>query len=75
MFGALIAKGGVKIPCFIRGMHMNEQDVLETLRIDGRYEVTAIGGLFYVRPISSEEIIISLSSHEECKEHFSRTAS
>jgi len=49
---------------------MNEQDILDILRVDGRYEVTAIGGRFYVRPISSEEIIISLSSHEECKEYF-----
>lgn len=53
---------------------MNEQDILEVLRVDGRYEVTAIGGRFYVRPISSEEIIISLSSHEECKEYFSKTS-
>ncbi len=53
---------------------MNEQDILEVLRVNGRYEVTAIGGRFYVRPISSEEIIISVSSHEECKEHFSKTA-
>jgi len=52
---------------------MNEQEILEVLRVDVRYEVTTIGGRFIVRSISSEEIIISISSHEECKEHFSKT--
>jgi len=53
-------------------MYMNEQDILEILRIEGRYEVTTTGGRFYVRPVSSDEIIISLNSHEECKEYFSQ---
>lgn len=52
---------------------MTEQDILEVLRVDGRYEVTAVDGRFIVRPITSEEIIISISSHEECKEHFGKT--
>ncbi|MEB5748680.1 hypothetical protein MXF13_02095 [Leclercia adecarboxylata] len=51
---------------------MNEKDILEILRFEGRYEVITISGLYYVRPLSPDEIIISLSSHEECKEHFSQ---
>lgn len=61
MFSVIFANGGRRFPSFLKGMHMNEQDILEVLRVDGRYEVTAIDGRFYVRPISSEEIIISLS--------------
>lgn len=53
---------------------MNKKDILEILRFEGRYEVITIGGLYYVRQLSSEEIIISLSSHEECKEHFSQAS-
>lgn len=52
---------------------MTEQDLLEILRIEGRYEVTSVEGKYYARPVGSDEIIISLRSHEECKEHFSKT--
>lgn len=73
MFSVVFAIVSIKLPSFVEGMHMNEQDILEILRIEGRYEVTTTGGRFYVRPITFEEIIISISSHEECKEHFSKT--
>ncbi|GEM_PF-2028896 len=52
---------------------MTELELIEFLRVDGRYEVKSFGGLFFVRPIDSEEIIISLRCHQECKEHFSKT--
>jgi len=51
---------------------MTEIELIEFIRIDGRYEVTCFDGHFFVRPIDFEEIIITLCSHKECKEHFSK---
>ncbi len=51
---------------------MTEQELIDFLRIEGRYEITSLGGQFIARPINSEDIIISLRSHQECKEYYSK---
>ncbi|HDQ3585981.1 hypothetical protein [Escherichia coli] len=52
---------------------MNERELLEIVRPDGRYELISQGGKFIVRPLRADEIIISPESHRECKKRFSNT--
>lgn len=50
---------------------MSEKEILEIIRLDGRYEVISKNGYYSARPIMPDEILISERSHKDCKEHFS----
>lgn len=50
---------------------MNEQDVIEMIRVIGRYEVISeSGGKFTVIPIIPPAVLIAQDSHEECTQFF-----
>ncbi|GDF32052.1 hypothetical protein HmCmsJML270_00761 [Escherichia coli] len=59
--------------CGMTGDNVNERELLEIVRPDGRYELISQGGKFIVRPLRADEIIISPESHRECKKRFSNT--
>ncbi|EGX6617191.1 hypothetical protein MQY53_001619 [Salmonella enterica subsp. enterica] len=49
---------------------MGDAELLKFIRPEGRYEVVNINGKFIVRPLSSDEIIISRAAHNDCKKYF-----
>lgn len=55
-------------------MFLNELELLEALRIIGRYEVLNLGGSgFVVLPLFNGEILNTRESHEECPGFFHNT--
>ncbi len=50
---------------------MNEQELIETIRFAGRYEVSSDGsGNYTSLPVAPEAILITPESHIECVEVF-----
>lgn len=55
---------------------MSEKDVIEAIRILGRYVVDSLpGGVFVITPMEGREIIITEESHKQCKSFFQKKKS
>lgn len=50
---------------------MNEEQLMDSIRIPGRYEIESLGGgIFILTPLESNEILITKESEAECNAHF-----
>ncbi|HDX8337131.1 hypothetical protein HUZ43_12680 [Raoultella ornithinolytica] len=55
---------------------MSEKEVIEAIRILGRYVVDSLpGGVFVITPMEGREIIITEESHNQCKSFFRKKKS
>jgi hypothetical protein len=51
---------------------MNKKELIEALKIPGRYELYVHSpGKFVVRKLLDSQILISTESDKECRQHFS----
>ena len=55
---------------------MNEKEIIEALRILGRYVIDSLpGGIFVLTPMEDGEIINTEESHKQCKRFFRKKKS
>lgn len=55
---------------------MSEKEVIEAIRILGRYVVDSLpGGIFVLTPLEDGEIINTEESHKQCKSFFRKKKS
>ncbi|VTN42795.1 hypothetical protein [Raoultella ornithinolytica] len=55
---------------------MSEKEIIEAIRILGRYVVDSLpGGNFVLAPLEDGEIIITKESHKQCKSFFRKKKS
>jgi hypothetical protein len=54
---------------------MSEKEIIEAIRILGRYVIDSLPGDFVLTPLEDGEIIITKESHKQCKSFFRKKKS